>query len=105
VEHLKTIFLGWAVFIAFFSLMPGMYVHTKRLFVSLSEGLPDFYEGHAYVNIFAELLRWFGLPEKIVKARIKGVFGLPHFLSLLPPFSIIFGVLILGMRMARRKGQ
>ena len=100
-EHLKTIFLGWAVFIAFFSLMPGMYTHTKRLFVSLSEGLPDFYEGHAYVNVFAELLRLFGVPEAIIKARFMDRFGLPHFMALLPPYSIVFGVLILGMRLSK----
>ena len=93
----------WTLLVIFISIMPSMLKHTRRLFISMGKRNADFYEGHAYVNIFAEALRLFRVPEAIIKVRIGGRYGLPHFLATLPPFSIVFGVIMLGMYISSRK--
>jgi len=92
----------WTAFIILMAILPGMWDHTTRLFSSMKERSEDFYEGHSYVNIFAELLRLLKVPESIIKARLGGKVGLPHFMAVLPPFSLLFGVLMLGMNISAR---
>ena len=51
----------------------------------------DFFEGHAWVNIFAEWLRCRGVPERIIKARI-GPIGPPHVIAIMMAVAISYGI-------------
>jgi len=61
--------------------MGCMKPHIARFFRAAREQGRDFWEGHAWVNLYAEGLRCLGVAERIVKARIAGRVGLPHILA------------------------
>ncbi len=70
--------------------------HWKRFTESLDQRNQDFYEGHSWVNLFAEALRCLKVPERIIKFRLPLInIGLPHVLSIVPPFFVVY-VWILG---------
>ncbi len=70
--------------------MHCMTPHWRRFRYAMRDRSPDYYEGHAWVNLFAEGMRCLGLPESLIKARIGGRIGLPHVLSALPPWGLIY---------------
>lgn len=72
-----------------------MNAHWARFVIALEEQNADLYEGHAWVNLFAEGLRCLRVPEKIIKWRIPGTtVGLPHALSILPPWGIVYAIIL-----------
>jgi len=73
--------------------MNCMRPHIAR-FLSALVGNPwkkgDLWKGHAWVNLFAEGMRCAGVSERIIKARIGGVYGLPHFFATLAGAAILW---------------
>jgi len=70
--------------------------HLKRFWAALrgrEQKKNDLAEGHAWVNLFAEGLRCAGVPERVIKARLGGVFGLPHLLAVVAGGLIVWGVI------------
>jgi len=79
--------------------------HWIRFRHAMSMKNADYYEGHAWVNVFAEALRCLGVPEGIIKARIGGRIGLPHVLSALPPWGLVYLSILKHYLRARRRGR
>ena len=72
-----------------------MKPHWVRFTISLEERNRDLAEGHSWVNLFAEGLRCLRVPERIIKARIPILnVGLPHFLSILPPWGVMYAIIL-----------
>jgi len=68
-----------------------MKPHIKRFTDAAKTMSRDFWQGHAYVNLFAEYMRCRGVPDRIIKARF-GPFGPQHIIAILAPIIIVYGI-------------